>query len=200
MKTNPSIESIIGAFAIASALNSYSSAWAQQVPPPKSAADVRGTPVGTVMTPEYVETVGRMAYIWGWPLVNNFNRAAAFAQLPEPGRIGGVLPASPLGYISMLTDYISADERFVTCPNQDTVYGAGFQRLDSKPVIVQVPDFGDRYWTYHIVDADGCVLHHRQAVRHEAGLLSAGGAKLEGEAPSRRDRGLPLADGLVRDL
>ena len=105
------------------------------------------------MTPEYVETVGRMAYIWGWPLVNNFNRAAAFAQLPEPGRIGGVLPASPLGYISMLTDYISADERFVTCPNQDTVYGAGFQRLDSKPVIVQVPDFGDRFWTYQILDA-----------------------------------------------
>ena len=55
------------------------------------------------MIPEYVESVGRMAYIWGWPLVNNFNRAAAFAQLPEPGRIGGVLPAAPLGYISILS-------------------------------------------------------------------------------------------------
>ena len=43
-------------------------------------------------------------------------------------------------------------ERFVTCPNQDTVYGAGFQRFDSKPVVVQVPDFGDRFWTYQIVD------------------------------------------------
>jgi hypothetical protein len=125
----------------------------QQDRPPRSAADVPGTPAGTVMTPAYVETVGRLAYLWGWPLVNNFNRAAAFAKLPEPGRIGGVLPAAPTGYISMLTDYIDEKERFVTCPNQDTVYGAGFQRLDSKPVIVQVPDFGDRYWTYQIVDA-----------------------------------------------
>src|SRR6516162_11937371 len=126
---------------------------AQQVPQPKSAADVPGTPEGTVMTKEYVEMVGRLAYIWGWPLVNHYNRAAAFAKLPEPGRIGGVLPAAPLGYVSMLTDYIDEKERFVTCPNQDTVYGAGFQRFDAKPVIVQVPDFGDRFWTYQIVDA-----------------------------------------------
>ena len=123
------------------------------VPQPKSAADIAGTPAGTVMTREYVETVGRLAYIWGWPLVNGFNRAAAVANLPEPGHIGGILPASPPGYVAMLTDYISADERFVTCPNQDTVYGAGFQRFDSRPVIVQVPDFGDRFWTYQIVDA-----------------------------------------------
>jgi hypothetical protein len=137
-------------FAIA--LVCSSSTWAQQVPPPRLAADVPGTPTGTVMTKEYVEAVGRLAYVWGWPLVNNLNRAEAFAKLPEPGRIGGVLPASPPGYVGMLTDYISADERFVTCPNQDTVYGAGFQRLDSKPVIVQVPDFGDRFFTYQVVD------------------------------------------------
>jgi hypothetical protein len=52
---------------------------AQQVPAPKSAADVRGTPAGTVMTKEYVATVGRLAYIWGWPLVNVANRADAVA-------------------------------------------------------------------------------------------------------------------------
>jgi hypothetical protein len=108
MKTVPSIRSIIGALAIALAWNSSSPAWAQEVPPPKSAADVPAMPAGTVMTPEYVETVGRMAYIWGWPLVNHLNRAAAFAQLPEPGRIGGVVPGAPPGYVSMLTDYISA--------------------------------------------------------------------------------------------
>src|SRR6185312_1095758 len=95
---------------------------AQQVPAPKTAAEVKGTPAGTVMTKEYVEMVGRLAYVWGWPLVNNLNRALGLEALPEPGRIGGVVPASPLGYISMLTDYIDSAERFVTCPNQDTVY------------------------------------------------------------------------------
>jgi len=122
-------------------------------PPPKSAAEIPGTPSGTVMTDEYVVTIGRLAYLWGWPLVNNYNRAAAVANLPEPGRIGGILPASPPGYVSMLTDYIDEKQRFVTCPNQDTVYGAGYQRLDSKPVIAQVPDFGDRFWLYQTADA-----------------------------------------------
>ena len=105
------------------------------------------------MTKEYVQTIARLAYLWGWPLVNSSNRALALEKLPEPGRLGGIVPVSPPGYVSMLTDYIKEEERFVTCPNQDTVYGAGFQRLDSKPVIVQVPDFGERFFTYQIVDA-----------------------------------------------
>lgn len=38
----------------------------------------------------------------------------------------------------MLTDYISADQRFVTCSNQDV--GMGYGSLNDQPVIMQVPD------------------------------------------------------------
>lgn len=75
----------------------------------KQASEIAGTPARTVMTKEYVQTVGRLAYIWGWPLVNGHNRAAAMRQLPEPGRIGDVLPAAPPGYVGMLTDYIDTN-------------------------------------------------------------------------------------------
>jgi hypothetical protein len=98
--------------------------------------DVSGMPPGTVRTKAYVEMVGRLAYLWGWPLVNNLNRARAVAGLPEPGRIGNVIPASPPGRISMLTDYIDSAEHVMTCPNQDTVYGAGYQRVDEAPAAV----------------------------------------------------------------
>jgi hypothetical protein len=47
---------------------------AQQLPIPTTAADVPGPAPGTAMTKPYVETVGRMAYMWGWPLVNVANR------------------------------------------------------------------------------------------------------------------------------
>jgi hypothetical protein len=104
------------------------------------------------MPKDYVTMVARMAYVWGWPMVNQVNRRASFAQVPEPGRLGGVLPVAPTGYVGMLTDYIAADQHFVTCPNQDTVYGGGFMALDTQPVIVQVPDFGQRFFTYQIVD------------------------------------------------
>jgi len=45
-------------------------AQAQQVPIPTTAAQVPGPPGGTAMTTAYVQSVGRMAYLWGWPLVN----------------------------------------------------------------------------------------------------------------------------------
>jgi hypothetical protein len=128
-------------------------AQAQQVPLPKTAAEVPGPASGTAMTKEYVQMVGRMAYVWGWPLVNSHNRRAAFAMAPTPGLNGGVLPMAPVGLNAMLTDYIKPEQTFVTCPNQDVVYGAGYFALDKEPVIFQVTDFGDRFWVYALYDA-----------------------------------------------
>ena len=52
----------------------------------------------------------------------------------------------------MLHDYIEPSETFVTCPNQDVVYGLGFFNLDKEPVVAQVPDVGDRFWVYALYD------------------------------------------------
>ena len=54
--------------------------------------------------------VGRMAYVWGWPLVNSHNRRAAFALAPSPGLNGGVLPMAPVGQNAMLTDYVKPEQ------------------------------------------------------------------------------------------
>ena len=123
-----------------------------QVPIPKTAADVPGPVPGNTMTNAYVQLVGRMAYVWGYPLVNAHNRRAAFAEAPEPGLLGGVVPMAPVGFNQMLTDYIKSDETFIVCPNQDVAYGAGFTALDKEPTVVQVPDFGDRFYVYAMYD------------------------------------------------
>ena len=125
-------------------------AQAQQVPMPKTAAEVPGPASGNAMTKAYVQTVGQMAYIWGWPLVNMANRAAAFSKLPQPSILGG-LPAG-FGGLAMLTGYISPEQKSVACPNQDVVYGTSFFALDKEPVVFQVPDFGDRFWVYAFYD------------------------------------------------
>jgi hypothetical protein len=56
---------------------------AQQVPLPTTAAQVPGPAPGTAMTKPYVQMVARMAYLWGWPLVNAANRAVAFSKAPR---------------------------------------------------------------------------------------------------------------------
>jgi hypothetical protein len=108
---------------------------------------------GILMTPGYARTIAQTAYVWGWPIVNMLNRNARITQAPYPGLLGGVLPAAPRGQIAMLHDYILPSETFVTCPNQDVVYGLGFFSLDEEPVVIQVPDFGNRFWVYALYDA-----------------------------------------------
>ena len=67
------------------------------MPIPTTAAEVPGPAAGNTMTKEYVQMVGRMAYLWGWPLVNNANRGVAFFKAPEPGLVGGVVPIAMAG-------------------------------------------------------------------------------------------------------
>src|SRR5262249_41965840 len=98
---------------------------AQQAPLPTNPSQVPGPAPGTAMTKAYVQMVGRMASLWGWPLVNGANRAAGAAKLPGPVLIAGMMPLAHNGFAS-LTNYIAPGERFVTCPNQDVVYGTGY--------------------------------------------------------------------------
>jgi hypothetical protein len=139
-------------FAIALYCGSFAVAQAQQVPLPKTAAEVPGPAAGTAMTTVYVQTVGRMAYLWGWPLVNSTNRSLSFSKAPEPFLMGGIVPVA-YDANAMLTGYVSPDQTFVTCANQDVVYGTGYMGLDKEPIVFQVPDFGDRFWVYAHYDA-----------------------------------------------
>jgi hypothetical protein len=127
-------------------------AQAQQVPIPTTAAQVRG-PVSGPMTKAYVQMVGRMAYAWGWPLVYVYNQRTELTKAPEPILINGVLPLAPMNTVVMLTDYIAPAERYIGDPNQDVVYGLGYLSLEKEPVVIQVPDFGDRFWTLPVYDA-----------------------------------------------
>ena len=47
------------------------------------------------MTEDYVRSVARLGYLWGWPLVNMRNRLSIMEKLPGPGLLGGVVPAAP---------------------------------------------------------------------------------------------------------
>lgn len=111
-----------------------------------------GPDSGRLMSDDYIRLQARNAYFWGWPMVNIFNRRQTFAALPEPALMGGIVPVAPLNRLAMLTDYIDPGERLVACPNQDVVYGAATLALDVEPVVVQVPDFGGRFWVYQAVD------------------------------------------------
>jgi hypothetical protein len=103
------------------------------------------------ITEAYARHVIKDAFFWAWPLVNVYNKRRAAEQSKELA-YAGPAPAAPLNRVVMLTDYVAPEERIVACPNQDVVYGGGSLGLDQSPVVIQVPDFGDRFWVYQLVD------------------------------------------------
>jgi hypothetical protein len=123
-----------------------------QAQPAAASGNVIQPATGINMQPDYARIIAQTAYVWGWPMVNMLNRNARITQAPRPGLLGGIIPVAPQGQIGMLHDYIEPSETFVTCPNQDVVYGLGFFSLDEQPVVAQVPNFGDRFWVYAMYD------------------------------------------------
>lgn len=120
--------------------------------PEAAKREVPGPVPGTRLDAGYVSQVGRSIYFWAWPMMNIHNRKVTFEKLPSQGYISGIVPAAPPNQLTMLRDYIDPAERIVACPNQDVVYGFGVLDFSKEPVVVQVPDFGDRFWVYQIVD------------------------------------------------
>ena len=63
------------------------------------------------------------------------------------------MPVAPVGFNADADRLRQARQRrFIVCPNQDVVYGAGFTALDKEPTVIQVPDFGDRFYVYALYD------------------------------------------------
>ena len=89
----------------------------------------------------------------------------------------------------MLTDYVAAEERIVACPNQDVVYGGGSLGLEQSPVVIQVPDFGDRFWVYQAVDlrTDGFVRLGKM-YGTTPGFYLLAGPNWQGEVPEGHHR------------
>ena len=108
----------------------------------------RGPASGARFTPDYVSEIARFAYFWAWPLVNVFNRYIAFKRVRRPILVGGIAPVALINHVAMLHDYIGWKQRYIACPSQDLIYGFGILDLAREPVVVQVQDFGKRYWVY----------------------------------------------------
>ncbi len=59
---------------------------------------------------------------------------------------------APINRLGMLVDYNDPGQRFITCPSQDLIYGFGVLDLGREPVVVQVPDFGKRFFVFQATD------------------------------------------------
>ena len=84
------------------------------------------------------------------------------------------LPLNTLQHARQLADHNS---RWVTAPNNDTLYSSANLDLRSGPVRIDVPDFGSRYYSIALVDAftnNFAYIGKRTTGTHAGSYLVAG--------------------------
>ena len=109
----------------------------------------------------YVAALAKAVYYWGYPLVDVTGHTGQWQVMKEPGRIAGLVPAAPMGYLGYLSDYLPRAQRWVVSPNNATVYGSCLADLGQGPLVLQTPAEmpTGQYWTVQIVDAFTNVVH-----------------------------------------
>lgn len=101
---------------------------------------------GTLSTKQarenYAYSLGVQAYIYGYPLVALEKKKRSALQNKRP-----------LNQFHHLQSLPDAEYRGVVSPNHDTLYSAAYLDLTQGPLVLHVPDFGERYYTIQLMDA-----------------------------------------------
>lgn len=95
----------------------------------------------------YAYSLGIQAYIYGYPLVV-MERTRQLQTILDMS-IEPALTASNVFF----HESIDPEYKDIVTPNVDTVYSAAWLDLSQNPVVLNVPDTNDRYYSVQIMDA-----------------------------------------------
>ncbi|HSI39867.1 MAG TPA: DUF1254 domain-containing protein [Xanthobacteraceae bacterium] len=87
------------------------------------------------------------AYTYGYPLVTMEMTRRIITNVAAPEATKG-----PMGHVIKVRSYPDASYRDVTAPNADTLYTTAFFDVGKEPWIVSLPDMGDRYALFPMLD------------------------------------------------
>ena len=125
------------AFATASIVVSAPAAWAKPAHQKPSLNEAQA------------EELAYRGYVWGMPLVE----AALIRKRLTQGQAAGD-PQTPINAFRHRRLLAGPEMRVGVAPNNDTIYSSAWLDLADGPLIVSTPDFGARYYTLSINQAD----------------------------------------------
>ncbi|MGH6797364.1 MAG: DUF1254 domain-containing protein [Roseiarcus sp.] len=95
-----------------------------------------------------VYKAARAAYIFGWPLLMSEATARISTSVPAP------TPAAyaPFNQLGKSLATFKAGFKDVVTVNTEVLFGSAFLDLSGGPMVLSVPDMGDRFWIAQILD------------------------------------------------
>ncbi len=115
-------------------------------PPPTSAA----------VTPDQARAIAKEAYIWGFPMVDNYRvQYAYFVNKQDPEYKGG------WNEIHNTARVYTPEDKAIQTPNSDTPYSAVGADLRTEPLVLTVPPIEqDRYYSLQFIDGYTYNFHY----------------------------------------
>lgn len=103
----------------------------------------------TELTPQEAQQIAEEAYIYGLQQAVFYETRFTFTQLEAAPVYAGV------NCLAFSPKPSGPDDRAVVTPNATTLYGAGFFDLFEEPLIVELPEITDRYFSFQAMDQYG---------------------------------------------
>lgn len=151
-------------------------------------------------TVDEARAIAKDAYIWGFPIVENYKTLYQQA-LDERGSNFH----APLNSIGSSASAATPKDTAIITPNSDTPYSFLWMDLRAEPVVLSIPEIGtDRYFSVQLIDLYTFNFAYiNQAVTHgKAGTYLIAGPGWTGDTPKGVDQVFrsetPIAYGLFR--
>ena len=154
----------------------------------------------------YAYTLGTQAFVYGFPWV--FLPQIRYDWVTQP-RNPEWIPYLPLNQFWNSTELATAAYRDGGSPNNDTLYSMAVLDLSKEPLILSVPDVGERYYTFEMAsfDSDNFAYVGTRTTGNKAGHYAIVGPNWKGTLPegvvalpaSRTDSALVFGRTLVYD-
>jgi hypothetical protein len=102
----------------------------------------------TPITTARATALGRLAYLYGFPLLEFLRVQRTETSVRCPDHLGD----APLNTFSNARKFADPSDRTVVAPNVDTLYSIAHLDLGRGPIVLSHPDMGHRYFVFELVD------------------------------------------------
>ena len=99
-------------------------------------------------------SIGVQAYLYGQPIMDLYR--TFYENTLDPDR-GHDVTLNEFNFVRRL---ITPSDKWVVSPNNDTQYNRAFCDLSKEPIVLHIPDMGDRYYWFPIGDMYHNLYHH----------------------------------------
>ena len=99
-------------------------------------------------TDKEIEDIVVEAYIYAYPIVTMDLTKQMMTNVVKPNNT----EQAPINQFANLREYPHPDSKIVTAPNSDTLYSTSWLDLSKGPLVIHVPNMGERFYLLPMLD------------------------------------------------